>query len=291
MNKELISKEFKNIQDSICSSISELTSQTFSEDCWIYEKGIGGGRTRTLAGGIIEKGGVNFSSLSGQMSNKISKKMVGKGNSFYATGVSIVIHPDNPFVPSIHMNIRYIERDKKAWFGGGIDLTPYYINVDEVVEYHTKLKNICDKHECANYYEFKDKCDEYFYIKHRKETRGVGGIFFDYLQGNLNEIFDFVTDIGYSFNDIFHHIFRNNFKMDYDNVNKKFQQYRRGRYVEFNLVYDRGTLFGLETDGRIESILMSLPPTCNWKYDWRPSIKSKEAELYKYLKPIDWINL
>jgi len=119
----------------------------------------------------------------------------------------------------------------------------------------------------------------------------VGGIFFDYLQGNLNEIFDFVTDVGYSFNDIFHHISRNNFKMDYDDVNKKFQQYRRGRYVEFNLVYDRGTLFGLETDGRIESILMSLPPTCNWKYDWRPSTKSKEAELYKYLKPIDWINL
>ena len=291
MNKELISKEFKKIQDSICSSISKLTSQKFSEDCWIYEKGTGGGRTRTLAGGIIEKGGVNFSSLSGQMSNKISKKMVGKGNSFYATGVSVVIHPNNPFVPSIHMNIRYIERDKKAWFGGGIDLTPFYINVDEVVEYHTKLKNICDKHDCANYYEFKDKCDEYFYIKHRKETRGVGGIFFDYLQGNLNEIFDFVMDVGYSFNDIFYHIFRNNSKMDYDDVNKKFQQYRRGRYVEFNLVYDRGTLFGLETDGRIESILMSLPPTCNWKYDWRPSTKSKEAELYKYLKPIDWINL
>ena len=290
MNKELISNTFKDIQDSICESISSMTSQEFVEDSWNYDKGTGGGRTRIISNGEIEKGGVNFSSLSGAMSDKISSKMVGEGREFYATGVSLVLHPKNPFVPSIHMNIRYIERNKKKWFGGGIDLTPYYVNENEIIHYHQQIKNICDKHENTNYFDFKNKCDEYFYIKHRKETRGVGGIFFDYLDTNLSKVFKFVKDIGYGFTDIFSPLYLNNYKKEIKQNHRDFQLYRRGRYVEFNLVYDRGTLFGLETDGRIESILMSLPPSCNWIYDWKPEKGSDEQDLYNYLKPINWID-
>ena len=291
MNKELISKEFRNIQDSICFYITDMCSQQFKEDIWNYRKGKGGGITRIFSNGVIEKGGVNFSSLSGQMSEKISTKMVGTGSNFFATGVSLVMHPNNPYIPSVHMNIRYIERGDKVWFGGGIDLTPYYIDKYQVITYHKNLKVICDRHSCASYKEFKEACDDYFYIKHRKETRGVGGIFFDYMQGNLNEIFDFVKDLGNEFNNLYDPFLKLNSDKEFDEIKKDFQLYRRSRYAEFNLVYDRGTLFGLETNGRIESILMSMPPQCSWKYNWHPSENSEESEIYKYLKPIDWIKL
>ena len=289
MNREKISILFKDIQDNISDRIKSDTGQNYLEDKWNYGSGKGGGRTRIFSNGDIEKAGVNFSSLSGNLSEKISNKIKGTGKAFFATGVSVVIHPKNPFVPSIHMNIRYLERNNKRWFGGGIDLTPYYISKKDIIDYHKKLKTICDKYDDSFYFNFKKQCDDYFYIKHRKETRGVGGLFFDNLDGESNKNLNFVEDIGRNFSQIFLTFFNKNNSKKFSNKEKKFQTYRRGRYVEFNLVYDRGTLFGLETNGRIESILMSLPPTSEWTYNWSPEINSEESKLYKFLKPIDWI--
>ena len=288
--KKIIIEAFKDIQNHICSGLYELTNQNFEEDKWKYSQGEGGVITRIFSDGLIEKGGVNFSSLSGNLSEKIGKNIIGKGAKFFATGVSLVIHPENPFIPTIHMNIRYIERNNKCWFGGGIDLTPFYIENNDIINFHLKLKNICDKHSVGNYTEFKKQCDDYFFIKHRNEARGVGGIFFDYLEKNFDQTFNFVKDVGYGFNEIYFPIFKNKKNKKFSTNNKKFQLYRRGRYVEFNLVYDRGTLFGLETNGRIESILMSLPPLTSWKYNWKPIPNSEEEKLYKQIIPRDWIS-
>jgi coproporphyrinogen III oxidase len=189
------------------------------------------------------------------------------------------------------MNIRYIERGGKGWFGGGIDLTPYYPNTSNIIKFHKSLKHICDDHTIADYSRFKANCDEYFFIKHRNEARGVGGIFFDYLSEESEKVFDFVKAVGMGFNQIYSPIFTENKDKPFTEKQREFQLYRRGRYVEFNLVYDRGTLFGLETQGRIESILMSLPPITSWTYNWFPEPNTPEAELYEIIKPKDWVNV
>ena len=290
MKQEII-KSFKDIQNYICDGLINTSNQNYNEDEWNYESGNGGGITRIFSNGLIEKGGVNFSSIEGQLSENISKKIKGKGKHFFATGVSLVIHPYNPFVPTVHMNIRYIERNNKCWFGGGIDLTPYYIEDEDIISFHKQLNEVCKKHPVSNYNLYKKQCDDYFFIKHRNEARGVGGIFFDYLDTNSKDTFDFVKDLGYSFNKIYLPIFSKNNTVKFSEKNRDFQLYRRGRYVEFNLVYDRGTLFGLETNGRIESILMSLPPMTSWKYNWSPKLNSDENKLYDQIIPKEWIKL
>ena len=290
MDKNLISKSFKAIQDNISTELSNASNQDYHEDIWSYKSGGGGGVTRIFSDGDIEKAGVNFSSINGKLSDNISSKVIGSGKEFYATGVSVVIHPKNPFIPTMHMNIRYLERNNQKWFGGGIDLTPYYILKNDIVNYHLKLKRLCDRYDFIEYKKLKDVCDKYFFIKHRNEMRGVGGIFFDNLEVNLEQTFKFVKENAETFLDIFLPLFKKFNKKKYSNTHREFQLYRRGRYVEFNLVYDRGTLFGLETNGRIESILMSLPPYSSWKYNWKPKSHSEESKLYEYLQPIDWIN-
>ena len=289
MDRKLISNSFRSVQDKISSALSSISNQDFDEDIWKYDSGSGGGITRVFSNGDIEKAGVNFSSLSGKLSDKISSKVIGSGNEFYATGVSVVIHPKNPLVPTAHMNIRYLERNNKKWFGGGIDLTPYYISKKDVIDYHKSLKRLCDNFDFIDYLKLKKKCDDYFFIKHRNETRGVGGIFFDNLDTDLEHNFKFVMENGNTFIDIFSHLFNKYNSNNFTDLQKDFQLYRRGRYVEFNLVYDRGTLFGLETSGRIESILMSLPPLSSWKYNWNPKKNSEESKLYNFLKPTDWL--
>jgi len=291
INKVVITQTFKDIQDYICTGLSEVSEQDYHEDNWEYTDGDGGGRTRIFAGDTIEKGGVNFSALNGMLSEKMASKLKGGGRDFFATGVSLVIHPKNPFAPTVHMNVRYIERGGKGWFGGGIDLTPYYPNVDNIILFHKALKNICDDHEIADYGKFKTECDNYFFIKHRNEARGVGGIFFDYLSEDLVKTFNFVKSMGLGFNKCYLPILIEQKDKIYSEQQRDFQLYRRGRYVEFNLVYDRGTLFGLETQGRIESILMSLPPLTSWTYNWSPEPRSPEAELYDVIQPKDWVNM
>ena len=290
MTKDLITQSFRDIQNHICAGLTEVSGQAYHEDNWKYTEGDGGGRTRIFSGDTIEKGGVNFSALNGTLSEKMASKLKGGGRDFFATGVSLVIHPQNPFVPTVHMNIRYIERGGKGWFGGGIDLTPYYHKTPNIIDFHKSLKNICDNHVIADYSKFKEECDNYFYIKHRNEARGVGGIFFDYLSEHSEQTFDFVKDVGMGFNQIYLPIFTENKDKPFTEKQREFQLYRRGRYVEFNLVYDRGTLFGLETQGRIESILMSLPPLASWMYNWSPEPNTPEAELYEIIKPHDWVN-
>ena len=292
ISKKIVQEKFREIQESICSALNAESCQEFRKDKWNYELGEGGGITLAFTGDVIEKGGVNFSALNGKLSDKIAAKLKG-GNDreFYATGVSLVIHPKNPFVPTVHMNVRYLERGEKQWFGGGIDLTPYYPVKTDIITFHKQLKIVCDNHNLEYYPEFKRQCDDYFFIKHRNEARGVGGIFFDYLSNNLEKTFEFVLDIGNAFNSLYIPLLSSYKNEVYSEEQRAFHQIRRGRYVEFNLVYDRGTLFGLETQGRIESILMSLPPQVRWNYNHQSKVRSPEAELSKFLVPQDWANM
>ena len=231
MTKDLIIQTFKDIQDHICIGLTEITGQEYHEDNWTYNDGDGGGRTRIFTGETIEKGGVNFSALNGTLSEKIATRLKGGGREFFASGVSLVIHPKNPFVPTVHMNVRYIERGEKGWFGGGIDLTPYYPNIKNIIQFHKTLKKICDTHKVADYEKYKAECDNYFFIKHRNEARGVGGIFFDYLNENPKQTFDFVKDMGYGFNDAYLPILSEQKDKTYAENHREFQLYRRGRYV------------------------------------------------------------
>ncbi len=295
--KETITEEFKKLQDHICKALeAEDGKGQFREDQW-ERPGGGGGRSRILAdGNIIEKGGVNFSAVEGETPAKILQALNLEKSNFFATGVSIVLHPYNPFVPIIHMNIRYFEMSNGTWwFGGGIDLTPHYIDKKDAAYFHKQLKTVCDKHHSKFYEEFKEWADDYFYIKHRKETRGIGGIFFDRLNESRDlskeELFEFVLDVGKAFAPIYTHFMNSNKSLTYNDDNLQWQKLRRGRYVEFNLVWDKGTKFGLETDGRTESILMSLPPQANWIYDFQPKPNSKEANTLELLKKgINWID-
>src|SRR6516225_8929731 len=282
---------FQELQDQICTALEGLDrTGRFQEDLWHHEGG-GGGRTRVLVeGGVFEKAGVNFSDVHGQFSEEFALQVPGSGRDFTAAGISLVLHPRNPMVPTVHANFRFLTKGQRQWFGGGADLTPYYPYREDVIHFHRVWQRTCARYApLIDYTRFKKWCDDYFYLPHRGEARGVGGIFFDYLEGDLERLFTFVRDCGDHFLDAYLPIARRRKDLPYGERERAFQEFRRGRYVEFNLIYDRGTLFGLKTGGRTESILMSLPPVARWRYDYRPEPGSREAELYEvYLKPRDW---
>ena len=299
ITKEQIGEWFQFLQSDICGALERTDGKgQFISDAW-QRPGGGGGISRVLTQGrIIEKGGVNFSAVWGKAPAHVLKSLKMDPDadlSFYATGVSIVIHPINPFVPIIHMNVRYFEMtDGTWWFGGGIDLTPHYVIAEDARYFHRQLKSVCDRHHADYYPSFKKWADEYFYIKHRQETRGVGGIFFDYLKASdgitRESRFAFVKDVGSTFAPTYVHLMSKNSLVPFNEHHKSWQSLRRGRYVEFNLVWDRGTKFGLDTDGRTESILMSLPPMATWTYMHQTEPSSAEADTLEYLKQgIDWV--
>jgi coproporphyrinogen III oxidase len=303
INKENITEWLKSLQDSICQSLElEDGLAKFKEENWTREEG-GGGRSRVIENGnVIEKGGVMFSAVSGKTPDFLFKEKehsisntAQQETTFFATGVSIVIHPQSPLVPIIHMNIRYFEMSNGTkWLGGGIDLTPHYIVDEEAQFFHQQLKMVCDKHHESYYTKFKNWADDYFYINHRKETRGVGGIFFDRLNENehlnFEQNFAFWQDVGKTFASTYVALMNKNKTKIYTQDQKQWQLLRRGRYVEFNLVYDKGTKFGLETNGRVESILMSLPANASWIYDFKTKEGSEEQNtLNKLKKGINWV--
>ncbi len=282
---------FRDLQDRITAELEQLDGGgRFREDTWEREGG-GGGRSRVLEeGAVFEKAGVNFSDVFGQMSEEFARQVPGEGRDFTASGISLVLHPRSPMVPTVHANFRFLTKGDRQWFGGGADLTPYYPFREDVIYFHRVWRDVCQRHAPpVNYAHFKKWCDDYFFLQHRGEPRGVGGIFFDYLEGNRERLFDFVRDCGDHFLEAYLPIARRRRDEPYTEAHRAFQEFRRGRYVEFNLLYDRGTLFGLKTGGRVESILMSLPPRVRWRYDYRPEPGSREAELYEvYLKPRAW---
>ncbi len=283
---------FRDLQDRICSGLADVDGGAgFREDVW-QRPGGGGGRSRVLEnGGVFEKAGVNFSLVHGSMSPEFAAQVPGEGVDFVATGISLVLHPRNPNVPTVHANFRFLTKGDKQWFGGGADLTPYYPFREDATHFHRTWKATCDRHPPpVDHAKFKAWCDDYFFLPHRNEPRGIGGIFFDYLDAADGAIFAFVRDCGDRFLDAYLPIVRRREALPYGETERRFQEYRRGRYVEFNLIYDRGTLFGLKTGGRIESILMSLPPLVRWEYDYHPAPGSREAELYEMLTPRDWAN-
>ena len=297
LSKENIAEYFKTLQNNICQAIENTDGKgKFREDLWQHHSG-GGGRTRVITdGNIIAKGGVNFSAVSGEVSDALQKQLnLTEKSDYFATGVSIVQHPVSPMVPIIHMNVRYFELGNGiCWFGGGIDLTPHYVVVEDARWFHQQLKAACDKHSSEYYPKYKEWADNYFYIPHRSETRGVGGIFFDYLKPKeetpKEDLFAFVQSVGESFAPIYTYLMAKNSQLSYGERESTWQMLRRGRYVEFNLAWDRGTKFGLETNGRTESILMSLPPVANWVYDYQPEAGSEEEKTLGLLKKgIDWV--
>lgn len=310
LTKEQISEGFMLLQDNICKALEQEEGKSkFFEDNWIREEG-GGGRTRIIQNGnVIEKGGVLYSAVHGPIPDFLKQDVADQPTTivtqsgvegqqptttFYATGVSIVMHPGNPMVPIIHMNVRYFEMSNGVWwFGGGIDLTPHYVVEEDAKFFHSELKKSCDKHNPTYYSNFKKWADDYFYIAHRNETRGVGGIFFDKLtQTNTiskEQLFAFVLEIGNTFAPTYTKLMNKNKSRSFNEDNKKWQLLRRGRYVEFNLIYDKGTKFGLESNGRVESILMSLPKTAGWEYDHKPLSGSLEEKTISFLKKgISW---
>jgi coproporphyrinogen III oxidase len=278
---------FQELQDTICSALERADGKAkFKSDPW-QRPGGGGGLTRVMAdGAVFEKGGVNTSSVHGQLKPDFAAQLPGDGLEFFATGISLVLHPLSPMVPTVHANFRCLRRGTALWFGGGADLTPYYPVLEDVLHFHRTWKRVCDAHDPTYYPRFKKWCDEYFYLPHRGETRGIGGIFFDQLSGN---VFEFVRDAGQSFVDAYLPIVEQRRRNAYGAEERQFQLLRRGRYVEFNLLYDRGTTFGLKTDGRTESILMSLPPLVRWEYDAHFPEGSREANLHDWLRPRDWL--
>ncbi len=319
-SRERAKKFVMELQDKICKGLESVDGKAFfQEDNWQREEG-GGGRTRVIRdGGVFEQGGVNFSEVWGDSlpASILMQRPEGAGHKFYATGTSMVLHPRNPYVPTVHLNYRYFEAGPVWWFGGGADLTPYYPFAEDAQHFHNTLKASCDRHNPEYYPAYKKWCDEYFYLKHRQEARGIGGIFFDYQnnQGQLyggsdnkglahqhsqkvgkinhswEDIFALVQSCGNAFLPSYIPIVERRKNMEYGERERNFQLYRRGRYVEFNLVYDRGTVFGLQTNGRTESILMSLPPLTRWEYGYQPEKGSPEAELTDfYLQPRDWAN-
>ncbi|MEL6922978.1 MAG: oxygen-dependent coproporphyrinogen oxidase [Bacteroidota bacterium] len=285
---------FQWLQDDICRQLEGLDGSQFQEDRWERSEG-GGGRSRVISGAVIEKGGVNWSGVHGDMPEKITKALGIPAGKFLATGVSIVLHPVSPMVPIIHMNVRYFEMDNGTfWFGGGIDLTPHYINEPDAQFFHQSLKAVCDHHDSDYYPIFKKWADDYFFLKHRNETRGIGGIFFDRLSANESftkaDRFAFVQDVGKAFCPIYLHLAKAGLQKTFGQREKEWQTLRRGRYVEFNLVWDKGTKFGLDTNGRTESILMSMPPMAQWRYNHQPEAGSAEAQTLGLLrKGIDWV--
>ena len=291
----------QNLQDEITSKLEAVDGiAKFHEDIWERSEG-GGGRTRVIENGnVIEKGGVNISAVNGELPEAMRQLFNVDEGDFFACGLSLVIHPKNPMVPTVHANWRYFEMYDSAgnvinsWFGGGQDLTPYYLFEEDAKHFHQTCKTVCDKHNSEFYSKFKKQCDDYFWNAHRDEARGIGGLFFDYCKAteemSMEKWFDFISEVGNSFLEAYVPIVEKRKDIPYTNLQKIWQEIRRGRYVEFNLVHDKGTLFGLKTNGRIESILMSLPPHAQWVYDHHPEIASEEEKLIKVLEnPINWI--
>ena len=299
--KEQFYTYIQNLQNQITQALEKVDGKAkFKEDRWDRPEG-GGGQSRVIENGaVFEKGGVNISAVHGPLPKSMQTYFEVGEVDFFACGLSLVIHPKNPMAPTVHANWRYFEMyDSKGeivtqWFGGGQDLTPYYLFNTDAVHFHTICKNVCDLHNKEFYPMFKKNCDAYFWNTHRKEARGIGGLFFDYLKKtdefSIQDRFNFVTAVGDSFLESYVPIVEKRKNITYQKSHKNWQEIRRGRYVEFNLVHDRGTLFGLKTKGRIESILMSLPPTVQWKYNYNPDVNSEEEKLINVLKnPIDWV--
>ena len=299
--KDQFYKHIENLQDSITSKIEEVDGLAkFEEDIWQRQEG-GGGRTRVIENGaIFEKGGVNISAVHGELPEVLRKQFNADEGTFFACGLSLVLHPINPMIPTVHANWRYFEMYDTTgemvtqWFGGGQDLTPYYLFDEDAIHFHTVCKNVCDSYSPDFYSTFKKNCDDYFWNAHREEARGVGGLFFDYLKStncySIQDRYDFVTAVGASFLESYLPIVQKRKDIPFTITQKDWQEIRRGRYVEFNLVHDRGTLFGLKTNGRIESILMSLPPVVQWKYNHHPEKESEEERLIAVLtNPKEWV--
>ena len=300
--KDRMVKLVRETQDRICKVLREVDGVDYREDEWLREEG-GGGCSRVFSNGnVFEKAGVNVSVVMGKLSPDAAKSMGGgtelgeKCLDFFAVGLSLVLHPKNPMAPTVHANYRYFERGNKLqsgtwWFGGGADLTPSYLFEEDAIHFHQVHKEVCGRHEIADYAKFKQWCDDYFYIRHRDERRGIGGIFFDDLkQGSKDACFNFVEDCAESFLTAYIPILEKRMNQSFTPENKIWQEIRRGRYVEFNLVYDRGTSFGLNTNGRIESILMSLPETARWEYCHEPVSGSPEERMVEALKhPREWV--
>jgi len=301
MNASEVHSDFLDIQENIIAELKKFDPLVIeNSDEWQRKEG-GGGKTCAFEqGSFLEKGGINFSDVTGENlpPTALNNRPELTGASFRAMGISIVFHPNNPHVPTSHANVRFFnaktQNEKNIWwFGGGFDLTPYYPILEDVIFWHQQAKELCDTFEDGLYSEFKKNCDEYFYLSHRDETRGVGGIFFDDLILNdFSTSLDFCKKVMQTFTKSYFNIFMKRKELSFGENEKKFQNYRRGRYVEFNLVHDRGTHFGLQSGGRTESILMSMPPTANWIYDWVPQDGSKEEELYKnFLQPRNWLEI
>ncbi|MEH6625460.1 MAG: oxygen-dependent coproporphyrinogen oxidase [Motiliproteus sp.] len=296
----IVKSFMESLQNQICEGLQQLEPEArFVEDQWVKESG-GGGRSRVITNGnVFEKGGVNFSHVMGKNmpASATAQRPELAGRSYQAVGVSLVMHPDSPYVPTSHANVRFFVAEKPGedpiwWFGGGFDLTPYYGFEEDCRDWHQAAKKTCDQFGADRYQIYKEWCDRYFYLKHRNEPRGVGGLFFDDLnEPGFEQCFSFVKSVGATYLDAYLPIVKRRMDIPFGEAEKQFQRYRRGRYVEFNLVYDRGTLFGLQSGGRTESILMSMPPEVRWEYDWQPEPGSEEARLYnEFLKPRDWIN-
>ncbi|MDE0964975.1 MAG: oxygen-dependent coproporphyrinogen oxidase [Candidatus Latescibacteria bacterium] len=297
VDKEGVKEYLLGLQDRICASLVAEDGGNFREDDW-ERPGGGGGRSRVLVGRVIEKAGVNFSHVMGRelpaAASARRPELAGRG--FEAMGVSVIVHPRNPFAPTSHANVRFFIAEKEGeeavwWFGGGFDMTPYYGFEEDAVHWHQTAQEACRPFGDELYGKFKKWCDEYFFLKHRDEPRGVGGLFFDdFNEGGFAHCFAFMRSVGEGFVAAYMPILQRRKGLEYGDRQRQFQLYRRGRYVEFNLVYDRGTLFGLQSGGRTESILVSMPPLVRWEYDWQPEKGSQEAELYDvFLKPRDWV--
>ncbi len=291
----------EKLQDTITTALENLDGKaTFKEDIWKRPEG-GGGRTRVIENGVVfEKGGVNISGVHGALPKSMQTYFGVENANFFACGLSLVLHPTNPMVPTVHANWRYFEMyDKEGnlvdqWFGGGQDLTPYYLFEDDAIHFHTVCKKACDAHQPEFYKKYKKRCDDYFWNTHRNESRGIGGLFFDYCKINermtMKDWYNFVTEVGDHFLEAYIPIVLKRKNLKFSQQERDWQEIRRGRYVEFNLVHDKGTLFGLRTNGRIESILMSLPPHVQWRYDYQPIAGSKEEKLVDILKhPKEWV--
>ncbi|WP_372771026.1 oxygen-dependent coproporphyrinogen oxidase [Pseudoalteromonas sp.] len=301
VNLEVVKEFLLALQDKICDALEQADgSAKFVEDAWQREEG-GGGRTRVIRdGAVIEQGGVNYSHVFGESmpASATAHRPELAGRSFHACGVSLVVHPKNPHVPTSHANVRFFIAEKEGeepiwWFGGGFDLTPYYPVLADVKHWHQEACKLCLPFGETVYDDYKKWCDEYFFLKHRGETRGVGGLFFDDLnEWGFDRCFAFMRAVGNGYLDAYLPIVEKRKDFPYTEKQRDFQLYRRGRYVEFNLVWDRGTLFGLQTGGRTESILMSMPPLARWEYDFKPEPNSLEANLYEnYLSPKDWLQI
>lgn len=299
--KEKFVAYIKTLQDTITKTLENIDGEAhFIEDHW-ERKGGGGGRTRVIENGaVFEKGGVNISEVFGELPKSMQQHFGVEEAQFFACGLSLVLHPKNPFVPTVHANWRYFEMYNSngeivdQWFGGGQDLTPYYIFEEDAKHFHQVCKTACDAHNTSFYPLYKEKCDDYFYNAHRNEARGIGGLFFDYLKPSpemqMENWYNFVTEVGNSFLEAYVPIVEKRKNLSYTKQQRDWQEIRRGRYVEFNLVHDKGTLFGLKTNGRIESILMSLPPHVQWHYNFEPEKNSPEEKLVTLLKnPISWV--